>query len=78
MLPPFNLRNVLIAGSVAVIAAHGFVGATAWLLGAATGQQALAFIVGAAGGVAILWTFYAVALFCLWLRRKQVEGDRDA
>lgn len=75
-MPPFNLRNALIAGSVIIVSIHAFTGTLAWLFGAATGQQTVVFIVGSVGGCAAVWIAYFIGLFCLWLRRKQVEGDR--
>lgn len=75
-MPLFNLRNVLIVGSVVIMLAHIVTGGLAWLLGAASDKQTVAFIVGAAGGTAIVWIGYFIGRFCQWLRRKQKEGDQ--
>ena len=75
-MPPFNLRNVLIAGSVIVMLAHIVTGGLMWLVGAATGNQTVGFMVGAFCGTLTVWIAYFFGLFCRWLRRKQVEGDQ--
>jgi hypothetical protein len=72
----FNLRNVLVAGSVIVVGAHIVTGGLMWLVGAASNEQTIGFMVGAAGGTACVWIAYVFGLFCRWLRRKQVEGDQ--
>ena len=63
----------LVEGSVVVGAVH--------LLGAAIfalhrPSEALQFALGALAGIALVWTLYIIALGCIWLRRKQVEGDQ--
>lgn len=77
-MPTFNLLNNLILGSVIIMFAHIVSGVAAWATGYASADQMLAFIVGAAGGTGIVWLAYLLGRFCVWLRRKQVEGDRDA
>lgn len=75
-MPTFNLRNILILGSVSVMFAHIATGVAAWGIGGASLDQLLAFVGGAAGGTACIWLIYLVGRFCLWLRRNQVAGDQ--
>lgn len=75
-MPPFNLRNILITGSVIVMFAHIMTGGLTWLVDPASNEQTIGFMVNASGGTACVWIAYFFGLFCRWLRRKQVEGDR--
>ena len=69
-----RIRLWLVQGSVAVMLPH-FLFAVGWGLYTQSIQQAVGIIVGAALGAALVWCLYGVSLACLWLRRKQLEGD---
>lgn len=45
-----------------------------WLVGPA---GALSFAIGWVIGILLVWVAYAAWLFCVWLRKKQVEGDSN-
>ncbi len=64
----------LIEGSVVSLMLHYLV-AVGWGLYTQSLTQATALAIGATLGVSLVWALYGAALACLWLRRKQLEGD---
>jgi hypothetical protein len=54
---------------------HAGIAAVIWACGIESGAWAAAFAIGSGMGVALIWSLYYALRFCLWLRKKQVEGD---
>jgi hypothetical protein len=69
-------RRLMALGSGAVLIIHVVIAVAIWACGIQSGRHAATFALGAGLGVALIWVAYYALLFCLWLRRKQVEGDR--
>lgn len=76
-MEPFNFKKALLIATVGSILIHGIILVMTALTVGLSLTECFSFLIGVSLGVLLCWSVYGLALFCMWLRRKQVEGDRQ-